>query len=255
MKEHVIINQDRTIVVPDSLKRIGIQYDHNVNTITFDCPRYPDGDEAVDMSKMPIYINYMRPNKSIDCSLAENVVVDEADETLMHFDWKITRKETLLYGVLSTLICVKKTDVDGIELYHWNTDLIQKFTVGTGMECEEQIADENPEIISQLLARMEAVDTRTSPEALQTHVNAYMTENGQGLVDDYMDRETLEIREQYNELKGDLDEISEIKQSRNHCDNTRESGYINYSNGNVVPYASLWHSAYMPITARKSIYL
>lgn len=207
MKEHVIINQDRTIVVPESLKQIGIQYDHNVNTITFDCPRYPDGDESVDMSKMPIYINYMRPNKSMDCSLAENVVVDEADETLMHFDWKITRKETLLHGVLSTLICVKKTDVDGIELYHWNTVLIQKFTVGTGMECEEQVADENPEIISQLLARMEAVDTRTSTEAMQKyadnsmnqylpeHVELYMANNGQRYVDDYLNRNPLMLDE------------------------------------------------------------
>ena len=59
------------------------------------------------------------------------------------------------------------------------------------------------------------------------------------------------VRGQISELKSDLDEISEIKQSRNHCDNTRESGYINYSNGNVVPYDTLWHSAYMPITAGK----
>ena len=54
-----------------------------------------------------------------------------------------------------------------------------------------------------------------------------------------------------NQLKGDLDEISEIKQSRNHCDNTRESGYIDYSSGKVIPYNTLWHSAYMPITAGK----
>lgn len=42
MKEHIIINNDRTVTVPDSIKKIGVQYDHNVNTLTFDCPRYSD---------------------------------------------------------------------------------------------------------------------------------------------------------------------------------------------------------------------
>ena len=30
MKEHVIINLDRTVNIPESMKKIGIQYDHNV---------------------------------------------------------------------------------------------------------------------------------------------------------------------------------------------------------------------------------
>lgn len=49
MKEHVIINKDRTVNVPNSLQRLGVQYDHNVNTIVFDCPRYPDEDPTDDI--------------------------------------------------------------------------------------------------------------------------------------------------------------------------------------------------------------
>ena len=177
MKEHVIINRDRTVVVPESLKKIGIQFDHNVNTITFDCPRYPDENSSIDMSKMPIFINYMLPDKTPGSSLALNVVVDETDDTLMHFDWKITNAITPVNGVLSTLICVKQSDADGNELYHWNTDLFQKFTVGNGMECNGQVAEMNSDVISQLLARMGEVDTRTSAEAMSGYVNKYMTEN------------------------------------------------------------------------------
>lgn len=177
MKEHVIINRDRTVVVPESLKKIGIQFDHNVNTITFDCPRYPDEDSSIDMSQMPIFINYMLPDKTPGSSLALNVVVDETDNTLMHFDWKITNAITPVNGVLSTLVCVKQSDTEGNELYHWNTDLFQKFTVGNGMECNGQVAEMNPDVISQLLARMGEVDTRTSAEAMSGYVNEYMTEN------------------------------------------------------------------------------
>lgn len=177
MKEHVIINRDRTVVVPESLKKIGIQFDHNVNTITFDCPRYPDEDSSIDMSQMPIFINYMLPDKTPGSSLALNVTVDETDNTLMHFDWKITNAITPVNGVLSTLICVKQSDTEGNELYHWNTDLFQKFTVGNGMECNGQVAEMNPDVISQLLARMGEVDTRTSAEAMSGYINEYMTEN------------------------------------------------------------------------------
>lgn len=177
MKEHVIINRDRTVIVPESLKKIGIQFDHNVNTITFDCPRYPDEDSSIDMSQMPIFINYMLPDKTPGSSLALNVTVDETDDTLIHFDWKITNAITPVNGVLSTLICVKQSDTEGNELYHWNTDLFQKFTVGNGMECNGQVAEMNPDVISQLLARMGEVDTRTSAEAMSGYINEYMTEN------------------------------------------------------------------------------
>ena len=55
---HIVIGNDRYITVPDELKRLAVQYDHNIETVTFDCPRYWDG---LDMSAMAVYINYMLP--------------------------------------------------------------------------------------------------------------------------------------------------------------------------------------------------
>ena len=151
MKEHVIINKDRTVSVPNSLQRLGVQYDHNVNTIIFDCPRYPDEDPTVDMSKMQIFINYMLPNKKLGASQGVNVEIDPEDNTLMHFSWKITRAITQYKGVLSTLICVKQVNDDGNEVYHWNTVMFQRFTVDEGMECSEVIVEENADIIASIL--------------------------------------------------------------------------------------------------------
>lgn len=39
---HIVINSDRSVSVPDELKNIAVQYDHNIETVTFDCPRYWD---------------------------------------------------------------------------------------------------------------------------------------------------------------------------------------------------------------------
>ena len=177
MKEHVIINLDRTVNIPESMKKIGIQYDHNVKTITFDCPRYPDENPSVDMSTMKIFINWMLPDKTLGSTIATNVCVDSENENLMHFDWVITRVVTSAPGVLSTLICIKETTETGEETYHWNTELIQSFKVGNGMECTEQIAEQNIDVITQLLVQMDAVNTRTSEEALERHVEQYLTEN------------------------------------------------------------------------------
>lgn len=177
MNEHIIINKDRSVVVPNSEKKIGIQFDHNVNKITFDCPRYADDNEAIDMSRMQVFLNYMLSDKTTGCTILENVVVDETDPTIIHFDWTVTRNHTLVNGVLSTLICIKQTDTEGNELYHWNTNLFQQFTVGDGMECSEMIVDENPDVITQLLVKMDAVDARTSTEAMQGYVNEYFTQN------------------------------------------------------------------------------
>ena len=54
---HFVINDNRVISVPSELRTIAVQYDHNIETVTFDCPRYWDGH---DMSKMVVYINYER---------------------------------------------------------------------------------------------------------------------------------------------------------------------------------------------------
>ena len=201
MKEHVIINLDRTVNIPESMKKIGIQYDHNVKTITFDCPRYPDENPSVDMSTMKIFINWMLPDKTLGSTIATNVCVDSENENLMHFDWVITRVVTSAPGVLSTLICIKETTESGEETYHWNTELIQSFKVGNGMECTEQIAEQNIDVVTQLLVQMDAVNTRTSEEALERHVEKYLTENPPTFsdqqvsesVDDYLKRNPLEL--------------------------------------------------------------
>ena len=177
MKEHVIINLDRTVNVPESIKKIGIQYDHNVKTIAFDCPRYPDENQSVDMSTMKIFINWMLPDKTLGSTIATNVCVDSENENLMHFDWVITKAVTSVSGVLSTLICIKETTETGEETYHWNSELIQSFKVGNGMECTEEIVEQNIDVITQLLVQMDAVNTRTSEEALERHVENYLTEN------------------------------------------------------------------------------
>lgn len=144
---HIIIDADRYITVPDELKRIAVQYDHNVETVTFDCPRYWDG---LDMSEMKIYVNYLRSDNEVGAYKATNVVVDDTDDTIMHFDWTISRNVTDVFGQIAFLVCIRKADTEGNEKNHWNSEICKNCRVSEGLEVDEGKVNEiYPDIIEQ----------------------------------------------------------------------------------------------------------
>ena len=130
---HIVIGEDRRITVPTELKRLAVQYDHDIETVTFDCPRYWD---EHDMSMMSIYINYLRSDEEIGTFRAENVVVDVTDSSIMHFDWTISRNVTEISGKLAFLVCVKNADSNGNEVNHWNSEICKDCYVSEGLEVD-----------------------------------------------------------------------------------------------------------------------
>lgn len=163
---HIIIGEDRVISVPKELQRIAVQYDHDVETVTFDCPRYWDD---LDMSKLNIYINYMRKDRYVGCYKATDITVDDADSNIMHFNWTVSRNISEVVGELKFLVCIKKSDAEGYEVNHWNSELNTEMYISQGLEAEESIFDAYPDIISQWEDEVNAVkqillDARDSGE-------------------------------------------------------------------------------------------
>ena len=161
---HIVIGEDRFVHVPDELKRIAVQYDHRVETVTFDCPRYWDG---YDMSKMKIYINYTRADGLLGMYLAENVFADEQLPNIMHFDWTLTRNVTGINGPIVFMVCVKRVDREGNEEVHWNSERNLEMYISEGLEGEEVIQDLYPDIFTQMLQRMDEIEEITSDKLLQ----------------------------------------------------------------------------------------
>lgn len=151
---HIVIGEDRVISVPKELQRIAVQYDHDVETVTFDCPRYWDD---LDMSKLNIYINYMRKDRYVGCYKATDIAVDGVNSNIMHFNWKISRNVSEVVGELKFLICIKKSDAEGYEVNHWNSELNTEMYISQGLEAEESIFDAYPDIISQWEDEVNAV--------------------------------------------------------------------------------------------------
>lgn len=169
---HIVVDSNRFITVPEELRRIAVQFDNNMETVTFDCPRYWDG---IDMSKMKVYINYLTKSNVRGMYWAENVTVDPQDDTIMHFDWLISRNVTLVKGQISFLVCIRDVDEEGNESNHWNSELNQEMYVSEGLECEESILEQYPDIITQLLTRMDYVEEIATPEHMQNYVNEFLT--------------------------------------------------------------------------------
>ena len=185
---HIVVDNNRFITVPEELKRIAVQFDNNMETVTFDCPRYWDG---IDMSKMKVYINYLTKSNVRGMYWAEKVTVDPQDDTIMHFDWLITRNVTLVKGPISFLVCIRDVDEEGNESNHWNSELNQEMYVSEGLECEESILEQYPDIITELLTRMDYVEEIATPEHMQNYVNEFLTTTTElrDLVYSYLDQQ------------------------------------------------------------------
>ena len=167
MSEHVVVGSDRYITVPESLQKIGVQFDHNAETVTFDCPRYWDGH---DLSKMKIYINYMRPNDSFGAYLCNDAEIDSMDDTIMHFNWTISGHVTEFAGPLSFLVCICDVDQNGNATTHWNSELNTQMYISSGMKCRDAILGRYPDIITQLLNRMDSVEAVFAPTVEITEI-------------------------------------------------------------------------------------
>lgn len=157
---HIVIGIDRNITVPKPLRRIAVQYDNNVETVTFDCPRYWDD---TDLSTLYIYINYMTPNRGRGRFLAKNVRVDDEDENMIHFEWTIGKEVTLVNGKINFLVCAVQTDSEGNDEIHWNTEINNEMHVSEGMECVDVIPMQYPDIINDLLTRMDTIIAADTP--------------------------------------------------------------------------------------------
>lgn len=156
VEEHVVIGSDRVLVVPESLQKIAVQYDHNVNTITFDCPRMWDGR---DISEMDLYVNYLRPDGMPNAYKVEesSIVIDETDDSIFHFDWVVDKFATLANGHMTVLVCARKME-DGNQKNHWNSELNHDFYVSEGLEVNKAIEQLYPDEITRILLNLGTVE-------------------------------------------------------------------------------------------------
>ena len=152
-EEYIRVNSDRTITVPFSLRKIAVQFDHRVESVTFECPRYWDNG-AVDLSAMRIYINYTRSDGVTDSYIADDLTVAEEDDTLIRFRWTITDNATLVSGKLTIQLVAEATDDESNIEQRWNSEKNADMTVSEGKQLNKLPVSQNPDIVNQVISEI-----------------------------------------------------------------------------------------------------
>ena len=168
--EVITIDNDlRTIIIPASITLLGVVSDEDVQTLHFQMPKTYKG---LDLSEFAIRINYMNAN-----NVGDTYAVDDSEisgENIV-FTWTVGRVACMYKGNTKFIVCLKKKDVSGNVLKECNTSLAS-LPVLEGLETTEAVVAENPDIIEQILTKIEKL-TQISPEDIASAVSAYMKEN------------------------------------------------------------------------------
>lgn len=184
-EQYITIDTDtREITIPDNEKLFGVKDDLKAERKYFKCKKVV-GDN-LDLSKHRLYINYMNANKETSAYLVDDVKVDGDYIT---FSWLLYRSVTKYIGNVSFIVCAKSSNNKGLLQTDWNTTLATG-TVKEGLEVDTAITEEYPDVIEQILNRLDGVEAgQISDEQIQNAIKKYFTANPQKLADMQSDTE------------------------------------------------------------------
>ena len=148
----LLIDADtRSIYVPESEKFFGVESDQNVERKKFKCPKIV-GDN-IDLSTLHLYINYQNGNGNKDSYMIQDMAVSGDYIT---FSWVLSRNVAAYKGTVRFVFCAKKADSSGNLVNEWNTTVAEGEVI-EGLEATATVADNNPDIIEQMLTLLENV--------------------------------------------------------------------------------------------------
>ena len=146
----VIVKEDRTIIFPDrdKIDIMAVQYDHNVTTLNFECPRYIFGE---DISTKAIFIKYNRRDNNGEEIPVDNIRLDKTDKSKVYFDWTLTKNVTGIEGAVEIVVNIRDIDEEGVENLYWSTFINKELKVGKSIPGGKKKPDKlYPDALAQL---------------------------------------------------------------------------------------------------------
>lgn len=147
-------NTSRVVVVPDRYKTFGVEEDTNVERVKFKFPKIV-GDN-VDLTTLNLRINFQNASGGLDKYVVDDV--EEADDGYITFSWVIQDGVTPQIGQISFVVQAVKATADGTVEKKWSTTLNKIGQVLEGLEVDETIEQQNPDIIESILTRLDELE-------------------------------------------------------------------------------------------------
>ena len=116
---------------------------------------------------MHLYVNYQNANGQKYPYLVEDI---RTDGDYITFSWLIGPDVVAYKGQIKFVVCAKNGATA-----EWNTTLAEG-TVLEGLEATDEVVERNPDIIEQILARLDSV-TEIPQEKVSSAVEEYMAKN------------------------------------------------------------------------------
>lgn len=177
--ELIIDGETREINVPEPEMLFGVEGDVNIERKYFRCPKIV-GDN-IDLSKHLIYVAYVYTEKQNNSFLPEIGIQSylctdvQAVGDDITFSWKLSGNVFKNPGFIAFKVFAKEKKESPLTVFNTTPAFgIVKMTIPDG---NKEIAEEYPDIINQLLTKMESVEQIATPEAMQGYVDAYLKEN------------------------------------------------------------------------------
>lgn len=163
--EFLDVNLDtRVIVIPASIKVLGVESDDDVKQLRF---RLPKNYGEFDLSTFSIQVNYENADGEGDFYLVNDIAVQ--DDNTMTFTWLVDRHAFKRYGDVDFSLCMKKFDDTGMVVKELNT-AIATLPVLKGLETTEAVVENNASAFDSVLFRLYAVEAATG-----NNTNGYYT--------------------------------------------------------------------------------
>ncbi|MCI6790639.1 MAG: hypothetical protein MR589_06155 [Lachnobacterium sp.] len=174
--------ETKTINLPSSEVLFGTEEEHGVERKYFKCPRIV-GDN-IDLFTHQIYISYMAvkdknatfiPNSIPQSYWCDDVALDETGNYIT-FSWLLSGNVLASRGFVGFAVIAKSVEGDILKT-RWKTAPAVGTVLMTLPDAGEGIAELYPDIITQLLDRMGAMEEIATVEAMQGYVDDYLGRN------------------------------------------------------------------------------
>lgn len=158
--------ETRKISIPSRIENLGVESDADVKRLYFKIQKQYG---EMDFTKADIRINFANANGEGDYYPVADKQVEGGTVT---FSWLVGRNATEYKGDVCFIVCAKISDIEGIVKKEFNTTLAT-LPVLEGKETTQQIVQQYPDVIEQILKRLEGA-TAITPEQIQTAVEDYL---------------------------------------------------------------------------------
>lgn len=153
-KEEIIVVDSglRNIIVPQTLKTVGVAGDHKAEALFFQIPRYFDGNDLSTHNALIRFIN--AGNEYGEYQITSKAI----DDDFIVLGWQVSNYVTRYSGTVNFTVQFETADSNGIE-YQWQTVPAQLIVL-PGLKIEATITDKDDSLFRKLSVQVQMLQEK-----------------------------------------------------------------------------------------------